>query len=406
MNRAVSRLLPKVPIVAVSANSHPLAASNIHKFSWRRSCPSQPNRRSFSTKPNVTAAAADRRLAGRRRFYKNVGIATSLPPGGTAKDPANATDAEDSSVSSPISAGVDGTQSATGVNITIKDSSAWSALLHPHGKAPIEGWHTVTLDGRSLRTPLGLPMSLPSINLALAVASEWDSQEKYLRPAQMPLMTLCCTAIDQVASNPTAHRSDVMRYLRNDTSCYWADPTEDRILHRRQSQAWEDLHNTLSSELLKLPEDLGPAQAVGGGESLLLSRRSEGNPARGLPHPPILVDRAQKWVDSLDAWTLAALYSACAESKSFFIGAAMIHEAAKRVEGNESKIAKDAKWALTAARVEEDFNIETWGLVEGAHDYDLLNGSIQMYAASFLAQTVADAVTDVSAGEKEELLPA
>mmetsp|Transcript_22151 Transcript_22151/g.46381 ORF Transcript_22151/g.46381 Transcript_22151/m.46381 type:complete len:410 (-) Transcript_22151:2600-3829(-) len=402
INRAVFRLVPKVPTVALSTNSFPHPASAIHETSCLRKCPSQPNRsRSFSSKPNVTAAAADRRLAGRRRFYKNVGIATSQPPRGTKPEKVSAADSKDASVASPISAGVDGTQSATGVNRIIKDSSAWSSLLNPHGKAPFEGWHTVTLDGRSLRTPLGLPLSLPSLYLALAVASEWDSQEKYLRPAQMPLMTLCCTAIDQVASNPTAHRSDVMRYLRNDTSCYWADPTEDRILHRRQSQAWDDLHHSLSSELLGLPEDLGPAQAVGGGESLILSRRSEGNPASGLPHPPILVDRAQKWVDSLDAWTLAALYSACVESKSFFIGAAMVQEAAKRVEGNESKIAKDAKWALKAARVEEDFNIETWGLVEGAHDYDLLNGSIQMHAASFLAQTVADAVTEIGAGETE-----
>eukprot|EP00579_Thalassiosira_antarctica_P001304 CAMPEP_0201867876 /NCGR_PEP_ID=MMETSP0902-20130614/1976_1 /ASSEMBLY_ACC=CAM_ASM_000551 /TAXON_ID=420261 /ORGANISM="Thalassiosira antarctica, Strain CCMP982" /LENGTH=76 /DNA_ID=CAMNT_0048393133 /DNA_START=106 /DNA_END=336 /DNA_ORIENTATION=- len=41
--------------------------------------------------------------------------------------------------------------------------------------------------------------------LALAVASEWDAQKIYLQLAQMPLMTLSCTAI-QVASDPTAHQ--------------------------------------------------------------------------------------------------------------------------------------------------------------------------------------------------------
>jgi len=138
--------------------------------------------------------------------------------------------------------------------------------------------------------------------------------------------------------------------------------------------------------------------AMGGGEALLLSRRSEGNPQSGLPHPPILVEKAQKWVNSLDAWTLAALYSACAESKSFFIGAALIRDAMKGAstteagEGNggEDGIARDGKWAATAARVEEEFNIECWGLVEGGHDYDRLNCSIQMHAASFLARTVAN----------------
>ena len=338
---------------------------------------------------NVTAAAADRRLAGRKRFYKIVGIATTSPPDETKAPNVNG---DKDSVGTSISAGVDGTQSATGVNTSIKDASSWSSLLNPHNKQPTNGWHTVTLDGRSLRTPLGLPLTLPSLPLALAVASEWDAQKEYLRPAQMPLMTLCCTAIDQVASDPDPHRQDVMRFLRNDTSCYWADPGEDRVLHRKQQQAWDGLHKSLSKEMLGLSDDLGPAQAFGGNEALLLSRRSEGNPVSGLPHPPILVERAQKFVNELDAWNLAALYSACAESKSFFIGAALIFEATQSIQGKASN--RDAKWAVTASRVEEEFNIEAWGLVEGGHDYDRLNASIQMHSASFLAQTIAESVAE------------
>lgn len=186
------------------------------------------------------------------------------------------------------------------------------------------------------------------------------------------------------------HRVDVMRFLRNDTSCYWADPKEDRVLHRKQSQAWEGLHTSLSKDMLGLSDELGPAQAYGGDEALLLSRRSEGNPVSGLPHPPILVEKAQQFVNGLDAWNLAALYSACSESKSFFIGAALIFEAHQQMEGSN----RDAKWAVTASRVEEEFNIEAWGLVEGGHDYDRLNASIQMHSASFLAQTIAQSVAE------------
>ena len=172
------------------------------------------------------------------------------------------------------------------------------------------------------------------------------------------------------------------------------------MLHKKQSKAWDGLHTTVSQSLLGVSSsDLGPAQAMGGGEALLLSRSSEGNPNSGLPHPPILVDRAQAWVNTLDAWTLTALYSACAESKSFFIGAGLIHDAMKvggDGDGNQSdgvgdgsrSTSRDAKWAANASRVEEEFNIECWGLVEGGHDYDRVNCSIQMHAASFLAQTV------------------
>jgi len=359
----------------------------------------QQRQRSFSTKKaNVTPAAADRRLAGRQRFYKHVGIASCDPPvgeqaasvSGNMNSPPKNEQEEEEVQSSPISAGVDGTQSATGVTTSISDTSQWSTLLNPTNNNDSTSWHTVTLDSRKLKTPLGLPLALPSLPLALAVAAEWDAQKKYLQPAQMPLMTLCCTAIDQVASNPSPHQIDVMRYLRNDTSCYWADPTEDRVLHRHQSKAWDGLHTSLSEEVLKLPSDIGPAQAVGGGDAILLSRKSSGNPQSGLPHPPILVKKAEDWVNGLDAWTLTALYSACAESKSFFIGAALIHDAMNASSSEEGgRAVRDGKWAVEAARVEEEFNIECWGLVEGGHDYDRLNCSIQMHAASFLAQTVA-----------------
>lgn len=337
-------------------------------------------------------------------------------------------------VESPISAGVDGTQSASGVHTSIPDSGVWSSMLYPtpttraSSASPASAssgtdedeWYTVTLDGRTLRTPLGLPLSLPTATLALGIASEWDAQGTHLRPAQMPLMTLCCTAIDQVAPSPQVHRLDVLRYLSNDTTCYWADPADDdgkeRALHRRQCTLWDGLHDSVSTAVLGLlppttaaagaTVDEGvvvrPARAMGEGEALLLSRKSESNPFSGLPHPPLLTKRAEQWVMSLDAWTLAALYSACVESKSFFVGAALIHNAmggaaataaALAIEGgakDSNVVVRDVTWAVGAARVEEEFNIECWGLVEGGHDYDRLNCSIQMHAASFLARTVAN----------------
>ena len=445
-------------VVPKAAAAQPLPHSFLPSSSATISSSNSNNRpNSFSsssassTKKNVTAAAADRRLAGRRRFYKHVGIAPALPPGHHRS--AVAAGGGEEEVESPISAGVDGTQSASGVTNALPPpaeedaSSNWATLLHPRrwyqrrthpsnnehqSSSSSSSWHTITLDNRALRTPLGLPLSLPSLPLALAVASEWDAQSDYLRPAQMPLMTLCCTAIDQVASNPQSHRTDILRYLSNDTSCYWSDPTcGDRVLHRKQLRAWDTLHENVSTSVLGLPKnsDVMPAFAIGEGEAISLSRSSNNSGgSSGLPHPPILVSKATKWVHSLDAWMLSALFSACAESKSFFIGAALIHEAMnggvqegapgadddsgedendaiiasipttnreereskkENAANNSTTIVRDGKWAVEAARVEEEFNIECWGLVEGGHDYDRLNCSIQMHAASFLARTVA-----------------
>ena len=77
----------------------------------------------------------------------------------------------------------------------------------------------------------------------------------------------------------------------------------------------------------------------------------------------------------LDVWTLTVLFSACIESKSCSIGTALIHEAMKVAAGDDdstinskeanSNIVRDGKWALGAAHIEKEFNIECWGLVEG-----------------------------------------
>jgi ATP synthase F1 complex assembly factor 2 len=44
---------------------------------------------------------------------------------------------------------------------------------------------------------------------------------------------------------------------------------------------------------------------------------------------------------------------------------------------------------MQAARVEEEFQIESWGVVEGQHDYDRLNCSVQMHAAVLLCNSLA-----------------
>jgi ATP synthase F1 complex assembly factor 2 len=279
-------------------------------------------------------------LAGRRRFYKHVGIAPIASPSLSLGKKTTTTPATEM-VDSPISAGVDGTQSASGVHTSITNVDLWLDMLNPrrqHSRLAADtsssdsssdeesssSWYTITLDGRTLRTPLGLPLSIPSLHLAIAIASEWDAQKTHLRPAQMPLMTLCCTAIDQVANNPTVHQIDILRYLANDTTCYYANPknSKERPLYKRQCTAWDGLHSYVITTVLKIDnsDDIQPACAMGEGEAISLSRRSitssnsssnsssTSNIYSGLPHPPILIKAAQQWVQSLDAWTLTALF--------------------------------------------------------------------------------------------------
>ena len=177
-----------------------------------------------------STANKDTRLAGRLRFYKEVGVVNVSPPWVSAAEKIKKDEA--TTVESPISAGVDGSDSATGVNHLPKDGEnnimSMRYILSPRTPGTTtdcaattnnddDDWYGVTLDGRVLKSPMGQTLALPSQHLAFAVAAEWDAQKKYLSPSQMPLMTLACTALDQVSTNPDAYQQYSLNYLPTDT---------------------------------------------------------------------------------------------------------------------------------------------------------------------------------------------
>ena len=346
-------------------------------------------------KEKMAPPPRDTRLAGRRRFYNIVGIEPSSPPWEQRQlDHKQKQAQEGGSVDSPISAGVDGTQSATGVTNRAASAESMRDMLNPCQSGGAEAavdWFSVTLDGKTLRTPLGLDLTIPSSALALAIAAEWDSQDPTIVPASMPLTTMVCTAIDQISSQPQFSRDNILRYLKNDTVCYLSDPAEDRVLYRKQMKAWEELHKWAQDHLGG--GEHAPARAIGNDEGLIMSRARKSKPGAGLPHPDVLVEEAEAWVSTLDAWRLIAMQAVTVEAKSFLVGMAVVrgcevdHYHDENVQTPPySDVAKDA---VEASRVEEEFNIEQWGLVEGGHDYDRLNCSINIHAATFLVSSIA-----------------
>ncbi|CAB9513654.1 F1 complex assembly factor 2 [Seminavis robusta] len=338
----------------------------------------------------------------RKRFYKHVGVTEVSPPWELRLGAAATAKPGGGTVENPISAGVDGTQSASGVighlpeeNMSPeKQASLLKDRLIPRStthldnnnntvmEEPPKQWYGVTLDGRTLRTPVGQILSVPSRLLAWAIAAEWDAQTNQIRPVQMPLMTLACTALDQTAAHPEHYQKTALQFLPTDTTCFWADPTEDRILHRRQEAAWREIHEFIENQF-----GVQPVKAMGAQEGVLLSRRNREKGIIGLPHPESLYDACTEWTRQLDAWHLTALNAVASETKSFLVAYAVLHPLSPFstiTSGSNDNIFK----AITAARVEEEFQIESWGLVEGQHDYDRLNCSVQVRSAKLLAKSV------------------
>jgi ATP synthase F1 complex assembly factor 2 len=147
-------------------------------------------------------------------------------------------------------------------------------------------------------------------------------------------------------------------------------------LHRRQEQAWQDLHHFVEKRFHH-----APAFAMGATEGMMMARkRGSTKSSSGLPHPPNLLEQAKDWTHALDAWHLVALHNLCAQSKSFLVAFAVLEP--------DSPLQTDLRKAVEASRVEEEFQISSWGLVEGGHDYDRLNCSIQLHSAKLFAQTI------------------
>jgi ATP synthase F1 complex assembly factor 2 len=129
--------------------------------------------------------------------------------------------------------------------------------------------------------------------------------------------------------------------------------------------------------------DHAPVFAQGTIESMLMARKRTHKPQVGLPHPPTLYEKAEEWTHGLDAWHLVALHSICMQAKSFMVGVALLEQ--HHLDSPFDDMSK----AMDASRVEEEFQIANWGLVEGQHDYDRLNCSVQLHSAQILAKTIA-----------------
>lgn len=99
--------------------------------------------------------------------------------------------------------------------------------------------HQLLLDDRPVKTPMRLPLVLPTRAMADAVAEEWEAQGEEIVIASMPLTGFANAAIDQVAPQHARFVDDTAAYGETDTLCYRADPGDP--LADRQDRDWEPI---------------------------------------------------------------------------------------------------------------------------------------------------------------------
>ncbi|XP_073504580.1 ATP synthase mitochondrial F1 complex assembly factor 2 [Phyllobates terribilis] len=201
-----------------------------------------------------------------------------------------------------------------------------------------EGGFEVNLDRRKLRTPQGKVFTVPSEPLAIAVATEWESQRDTIKFFTMHLTTLCNTALD----NPS-HRSKEdlitasLKFLDTDTICYRVE--EPPALVELQTNEWDPV--------LKWAENSYNV-VIGSSTSIM---------------GPVIPDETRevlhRHLASYNSWSLIGIEFMVSQLKSLILTMGLLDRF------------MTVQKAVLLSRLEEEYQIQRWGNVEWAHDYDL-----------------------------------
>lgn len=202
-------------------------------------------------------------------------------------------------------------------------------------------------DKYPLKTPAKKPFIVPSKPLAHGIAAEWMWQkDNRVVPDTMPLMSLAATAIDEPQSGETIS-SSLCSFLPTDpVLCREEDDASKRELSIRQESILRPYIEFVNAFLVT---ELRASTSIMGAP---ISRRD--------------VQIIHEYISGLDSWRRSALMELSSACKSVCMAIA-------GVEGNFT-----SDDLMAASRIEEDYQIQQWGLVEGGHDVDLADAKVRI----------------------------
>uniref|UniRef100_A0A8C0X3W9 ATP synthase mitochondrial F1 complex assembly factor 2 n=1 Tax=Castor canadensis TaxID=51338 RepID=A0A8C0X3W9_CASCN len=201
-----------------------------------------------------------------------------------------------------------------------------------------EGGFEINLDHRKLKTPQAKLFTVPSEALAIAVATEWDSQQDTVKFYTMHLTTLCNTSLD----NPTQRNKDqliraAVKFLDTDTICYRVE--EPETLVELQKNEWDPIIEWAEK---RYGVEIGSSTSIMG--------------------PNIPTKTREVFISHLasyNMWALQGIEFVVAQLKSVVLTLGLID------------LRLTVEQAVLLSRLEEEYQIQKWGNIEWAHDYEL-----------------------------------
>jgi chaperone required for assembly of F1-ATPase len=214
--------------------------------------------------------------------------------------------------------------------------SKWSGLKRFYKKTGIcDGLgdvYLITLDGKSVKTPAGADLAVPSRSLAEAMATEWAVQVEFIDPGSMPLCKLSATAIDRVNKKRDEVIGITLKIAETDLLCYRA--TEPLDLVELQKTSWQP-------ELDWAKEILGVDLKITSGILPIIQ-----------PESSLLA--LQKLLCVLDDYRLIGVTNAAAAAGSLVLALSMFNGR------------MNADMMFEKSILEENYQMEKWGLDDEA----------------------------------------
>ncbi|EBA10821.1 ATP12 family chaperone protein [Roseobacter sp. CCS2] len=212
-----------------------------------------------------------------------------------------------------------------------------------------EGGFTVKLDGRLVRTPAKAALTVPTLAMADAIATEWDAQEELIDPRTMPVTRGANAAIDKVRTQRSEVIALLAEYGDSDLLCYRAAGPEGLI--QRQAEGWDPMLDWAA-------DTLGARLFVGEGVMHVTQK-------------PDVLSKLTTEVATFDDFALAGVHDLISLSGSLILALAITKDA----------IAVEDAWLLS--RIDEHWQIEQWGADEEAAAAELTKKTAFQDAARF-----------------------
>ena len=187
----------------------------------------------------------------------------------------------------------------------------------------------IALDGRRLKTPAGVELSVPTKALALEILGEWERVDEQVEPSQMPYFSASATVIDRVFSQMPALQAELVDYAQAELICYRA-PKDDTELTAFQCQHWDKWLDWMQQHHNIV------FQCTDGIMPICQSRDT--------------VQKCRALIDQFDGWHLSCLYRATQLSSSFVLSYGFLQNQL------------DAEGLFEAGCLEELFQNRKWGL--------------------------------------------